>query len=135
MVLSTHVVPSLKLDDKELGYVKQLKGLQREHSVLLLEYERLQEFKEGAVKQLNTAREINRETSQLIADLEERNKFLDQDKLGLELMQVKLEKEVETLKKKRSVPWQCTAIAVQQYTEQYTNFVVCAHFPSTYVPI
>jgi hypothetical protein len=102
MVLSTHVVPSLKLDDKELGYVKQLKELQREHSVLLLEYERLQESKEGAVKQLNTAaREVNRETSQLIADLEERNKFLDQDKLVLEQKQVKLKKEVETLKRKR----------------------------------
>ncbi len=100
-VLSTNVVPSLKLDGKELGYVKQLKELQREHSVLLLEHKRLQESKEGAVKQLNTAREVNRETSQLIADLEERNKFLGQDKLGLELMQVKLEKEVETLKRKR----------------------------------
>jgi hypothetical protein len=64
---------SFKLDDKELGYVKQLKELQREHSVLLLDYERLQESKEGAVKQPNTAREVNRETSQLIADLEERN--------------------------------------------------------------
>jgi hypothetical protein len=37
----------------------------------------------------------------LIADLEERNKFLGQDKLGLELKQAKLEKEVETLKRKR----------------------------------
>jgi hypothetical protein len=33
------------------------------------------------------------------------------------------------------VPWQCTAIAVQQYTEQYTFFSVCAHFHSGYVPI
>jgi hypothetical protein len=33
------------------------------------------------------------------------------------------------------VPWQCTAIAVQQYTEQYKKKVVCAHFSSTYVPI
>ncbi len=42
----------------------------------------------------------------MLADLEKRNKFLDQDKLGLELMQVKLEKEVETLKKRkrRSTP-------------------------------
>jgi hypothetical protein len=86
MVLSVHVVPSLKLDDKELGYVKQLQELQREHSMLLLEHERLQESKEGVVKQLHTAREVNRETSQLIADLEERNKFLGQDKLELELM-------------------------------------------------
>ena len=45
------------------------------------------------MKQLHTAREVNRETSQLIADLEERNKFLSQDKLELELMQGKLEKE------------------------------------------
>jgi hypothetical protein len=100
-VLSTHVVPSLKLDDKELGYVKQLKELQREHGVLRLEYERLQESKEGAVKQLNTAREVNREASQLIADLEERNNVHDQNKLVLEQKQVKLEKEVETLKRKR----------------------------------
>ncbi len=35
----------------------------------------------------------------------------------------------------RCVPWQCTAIAVQQYTEQYTFFFVCAHFHSGYVPI
>ncbi len=66
-----------------------------------IHHERLQESKEGVVKQLNTAREVNRETSQLIADLEESNKFLGQDKLGLELMQVQLEKEVETLKRKR----------------------------------
>ncbi len=60
IIVSSDIVPSLKLDDKELGYVKQLKELQREHSVLLLEHKRLQESKEGAVKQLNTAREVNR---------------------------------------------------------------------------
>ncbi len=101
IIVSSNIVPSLKLDDKELGYVKQLKELQRKHSVLLLEHKQPQESKEGVVKQLNTAREVNREASQLITDLEERTKFLGQDKLGLELMQVKLEKEVETLKRKR----------------------------------
>jgi hypothetical protein len=30
-ILSAHVTPSLKLDDKELGFVKQLKELQSEH--------------------------------------------------------------------------------------------------------
>jgi hypothetical protein len=70
--------------------------------MLLLEHKQLQESKEGAVNE--TAQHCSRshrETSQLIADLEEKNKFLGQDKLGLELMQVKLEKEVETLKRKR----------------------------------
>jgi hypothetical protein len=69
--------------------------------MLLLRYEQLQESKEGAVKQLNTAREVNRETSQVIADLEERVKFLEQDKLVLEQSRVHLAKEVETLKRKR----------------------------------
>jgi hypothetical protein len=69
--------------------------------VQLLRYEQLQESKEGAVKQLNTAREVNRATSQLIADLEEKNKYHDQDKLVWELEQVKLRKEVEILKRKR----------------------------------
>jgi hypothetical protein len=98
MVLSTHVVPSLKLDDKELGFVKEL---QEEHRVLQVRYEYLQTSKRGAVEQLNSAREVNREASQVIADLEERVKILDQDKLELELRQGKLEKEVETLKRKR----------------------------------
>jgi hypothetical protein len=92
MVLSTHVIPSLKLDDKELGFVKQLKDLQEEHRVQLMRYEQLKASKKGAVEQLNSAREVNREASQVIADLEERIAFLDQDKLGLELRQVKLEK-------------------------------------------
>jgi hypothetical protein len=100
-IVSSNIVPSLKLDDKELGYVKQLKELQREHSVLQLEHKRLQDSTERAVKHLNTAREINGETSQVIADLQGRNKSLGQDKLGLELLQVKLKKEVETLKRKR----------------------------------
>jgi hypothetical protein len=99
MFLSTHVVPSLKLDDKELGFVKQLKELQEEHRVQLMWYEQLKASKKGAVEQLNSAREVKREASQVIADLEERIKFLDQDKLGLEFRQVKLEKEVETLKR------------------------------------
>jgi hypothetical protein len=101
MVVSVHVVPSLKLDDKDLGYVKQLKDLQEEHRKLLLQYEQLKESKSGAVQQLNTAREVNREISQVIADLDERIKLLEQDKLVSEQKQVKLEKEVETLKRKR----------------------------------
>jgi hypothetical protein len=43
----------------------------------------------------------NDEAAQVILDLEGRIKNLDQVKLGLELWQVKLEKEVETLKRKR----------------------------------
>ncbi len=87
VIVSSNIVPSLKLDGEELGYVKQLKELHRDHGVLLEEHRQLQESKEGVVKQLHTAREVNRETSQLIADLEERNKFLSQDKFELELMQ------------------------------------------------
>jgi hypothetical protein len=98
---SSRVVPLLKLDNKELGFVKQLKELQEEHRMQLMRYEQLKASKEGVVEQLNSARGVNRETSQVIADFEERIKFLDQDKLGLELRQVKLEKEVETLKRKR----------------------------------
>jgi hypothetical protein len=33
------------------------------------------------------------------------------------------------------LPWHCTARAVQQYTEQYSFFVVCAHFCGDKVPI
>jgi hypothetical protein len=99
--LSSYVVPPLKLDDKELGFVKQLKELQEEHRVLQVRYEHLQASKGGAVEQLNSAREVNREALQVIADLEERIKILNQDKLGLELRQNKLVKEVETLKRKR----------------------------------
>ncbi len=101
MVLSTHVVPSLKLDDKDLGFVKQLKELQVEHYAHLILHEQLEASKKRDVDQLNAAREVNREASQVIADLEERIKYLDQDKLGLEQNKVKLEKEVETLKRKR----------------------------------
>jgi hypothetical protein len=102
-ILSSRVVPPLKLDDKELGFVKQLKDLQEEHRVQLMRYEQLKTSKKGSVDQLNTARIVNREASQVIADLEERIKFLDQDKLVLvlELQQGKLEKEVGTLKRKR----------------------------------
>ncbi len=42
-----------------------------------------------------------------------------------------LEDNLETI----CVPGHCTAIAVQQYTEQYSKVVVCAHFYSLYVPI
>jgi hypothetical protein len=67
-ILSPRVVPELKLDDKELGFVKQLKHLQAEHV-------RPQASKNGAVEQLNTSREVNREASQVIADLETKIKF------------------------------------------------------------
>jgi hypothetical protein len=36
IVVSAHIVPSLQLDGKDLGYVKQLQELQHEHSVQLL---------------------------------------------------------------------------------------------------
>jgi hypothetical protein len=86
-VLSVHVVPALKLNDKEVGFVKQLKELQSEHSGLQRCYENLQESKQRAVEQLITSREVNREASQVIAVLEEKIKILGQDKLGLELQQ------------------------------------------------
>jgi hypothetical protein len=38
-ILSACVVPPLKLDDKELGFVKQLKELQQEHSDLQRRHE------------------------------------------------------------------------------------------------
>ncbi len=58
VIISSNIVPSLKLDGEELGYVKQLKELHRDHSVLLEEHRQLQESKEGVVKQLHTAREV-----------------------------------------------------------------------------
>jgi hypothetical protein len=100
-ILSSRVVPSLKLDNKELGFVKQLKELQEEHHKLLLQHEQLKDSKSRAVEQLNSAREVNKGALQVIADLEGEVKNLGQDKLGLELKQVKLEREVETLKRKR----------------------------------
>jgi hypothetical protein len=100
-ILSSRVTPPLKLDDKELGFVKQLKELQEEHRILHLRYEQLKTSKRGAVERLNSARDVNREASQVIADLEVKVKNLDKDKLGWELKQDKLEKEVETLKRKR----------------------------------
>ncbi len=101
MVLSTHVVPSLKLDAKDLGVVTQLKELQVEHYAHLVLHEQLEASRNRVVDQLNAAREVNREASQVIADLEERIKFLEQDKLVLEQSRVHLVKEVETLKRKR----------------------------------
>ncbi len=99
---SNHVLFQNSSWMKELGFVKQLKELQEEHRILHLRYdEQLQASKRGTVEQLRSAREVNREASQVIADLEEKIKNLGQDKLGLELQQVKLEKEVETLKRKR----------------------------------
>ncbi len=100
-ILSSRVAPPLKLDKKELGFVKQLKELQEEHCRLLLQHEQLKDSKSRAVEQLNSARKVNRGASQVIADLEGEIKNLSQDKLGLELKQVKLEKEVDTLERKR----------------------------------
>ncbi len=65
------------------------------------EHEQLQYAKSRVLEILNSAREVNKGDSQVIADLEEKVKFLEQNKLGLELKQVKLEGEVETLKRKR----------------------------------
>jgi hypothetical protein len=42
-ILSSRVAPPLKLDNKELGFVKQLKDLQEEHRMLLLQHEQLKE--------------------------------------------------------------------------------------------
>ncbi len=101
MILSTHVVPSLDLDDKDLGAVKQLKELQNEHYSHLVVHAQLEASRKGVVDQLNAAREVNRAEAQVIANLEERIKFLEQDKLVLEQNRVHLVKEVETLKRKR----------------------------------
>ncbi len=57
--------------------------------------------KSRVLEQLNYAREANKEASLEIADLEEKVKSLEQDKLGLELKQIKLKGEMETLKRKR----------------------------------
>ncbi len=100
-ILSSRAVPPLKLDNKELGFVKQPKELQKKHHISLVQHEKLKDSKSRAVDQLNSAREVNKGASQVIADLEGEIKNLGQDKLGLELKQVKLEKEVETLKRKR----------------------------------
>jgi hypothetical protein len=101
VIVSSDIVPSLRLNGEELGYIKQLKELHLNHRVLLEEHRQLQESREGVVKQLLTAREVNRETSQLIADLETKIKLLEHDKSGLEFKQVKLKSEMETLKRKR----------------------------------
>jgi hypothetical protein len=69
--------------------------------MLLLQHEQLKDSKSRAVEQLDSAREVNKGASQVIADLEGEINNLGQDKLGLELKQVKLEKEVDTLKRKR----------------------------------
>ncbi len=60
MVLSTHVVPSLKLDDKELGFVKQLKELQGDHHMLGLQHGQLKDQKDRILEHLNSAREVNK---------------------------------------------------------------------------
>jgi hypothetical protein len=82
------------LDDKELGFVKQLKRLQTEHSNLQMRHELLEESKKRVLEQFTTMRAGIDEAAEVISDLEGRIKELDQEKLGLELQQVKLEKEV-----------------------------------------
>jgi hypothetical protein len=42
---------------------------------------------------------------------------------------------IRTKQGRLCIPWQCTAIAVQQYTEQYSNFGVWAHSCDDKVPI
>ncbi len=101
MILSARVAPSLQLDRKELGFVKQLKELQEVHHKLLSQHELLQATKSRVLEQLNSAREANKGASLVIADLEEKVKLLEQDKLWLELKQIKLKGEMETLKRKR----------------------------------
>ncbi len=49
MVLSTHVIPSLKLDDKDLGVVKQLRELQKEHYAHLVVHAQLESSRQGVV--------------------------------------------------------------------------------------
>jgi hypothetical protein len=100
-VLSVHVVPSLKLDDKELCFVKQLKELQEKHRGLQIQHTLLEDSKKRLKDKLAVMQSGNDEAAGLIFSLEGRIKGLDQEKLGLERQQVKLEKEVESLKRKR----------------------------------
>jgi hypothetical protein len=76
---------SFKLDNKELGFVKQLKELQSEHSDLQRRQELLEASKKRVFDQFATMRAGNNEAAQVISDLEGRVKNLDQEKLGLEL--------------------------------------------------
>jgi hypothetical protein len=64
-----------------------------------MSYSRL--LKGRVLEQLNSAREANKGASLVIAELEEKVKLLEQEKLGLELKQIKLKGEMETLKRKR----------------------------------
>jgi hypothetical protein len=100
-ILASRVSPSLKLDHKELGFVKQLKELQETHHKLSSQHELLQATKSRIAEQLNSAREANKKASLVTANLEEKVKSLEHDKLGLELKQIKLKGEMETLKRKR----------------------------------
>ncbi len=66
------------------------------------QHELLQATTKGRiVEQLNSSREANKRASLVTADLEEKVKLLEHDKLGLELKQIKLKGEMETLKRKR----------------------------------
>ncbi len=67
------------------------------HHKLLSQHELLQATKSRVLEQLNSAREANKGASLVIADLEEKVKLLEQDKLGLELKQIKFKGERETL--------------------------------------
>jgi hypothetical protein len=100
-ILSARASPSLQLDSKELGFVKQLKELQEAHHKLLSQHELLQATKSRIVEQLNSAREANKGASLVTANLEEKVRTLEQDKFVLELKQIKLKGEMETLKRKR----------------------------------
>jgi hypothetical protein len=77
-ILSSRVVPPLKLDNKELGFVKQLKELQEKHHMLLLQHEQLKDSKSRAVEQLDSACEVNKGASQVMANLERKIKNLGQ---------------------------------------------------------
>ncbi len=101
-VLSAHVVLSLKLDDKELGFVQQLKEPQEEHHRLHIQHTLLEDSKKRLKEdKLAVMQSGNDEAAGLISNLGGSIKGLDQEKLGLERQQVKLEKEVESLKRKR----------------------------------
>ena len=50
-------------------------------------------------------------------------------------LNVRIPPSLSSISAQSCLPWQCTARAVQQYTEQYSFVVVCAHFCGDKVPI
>jgi hypothetical protein len=78
-LLSVYVVLVLKLDDKELGFVKQLKTLQAEHSNLQRRRELLESSKKKVMENMEGMLTNNGQAAKVITDLEKRiSVLLDQ---------------------------------------------------------